>query len=81
MSEENQPHVIKLDGTYGAGPMTEVKVFTRVPDSNQMREETFMVPYLFLDVARISFMHMANLFAGFSLVSESKPTQLKDLGL
>jgi hypothetical protein len=71
----------KLDGTFGVGTMTEVKVYVRIPNSDQMREETFTVPYLFLDLSRMTTMHMMNLFAGFSLINEGKPNQLKELGL
>jgi hypothetical protein len=73
---------IITDGTYGTGNLTEVKVYTRLKDDpTQLREETFLVPYLFLDVGKIATMHAMNLFAGFSLVNEGKPSQLKELGL
>ncbi len=77
----DEPKQIKLDGTFGAGSLTEVKVYTRIPDSSQMREETYTIPYLFLDTNRIAFMHAVGLIAGFAIVSEQKSTQLKDLGL
>ena len=79
MSEDK--HAIQLDGTYGVGTLTEVKVFTRVPNSDQLREESFLVPYLFLDLSKITTMHMMNLFVGFQLINEGKPSQLKELGL
>jgi hypothetical protein len=79
MDENKQ--TIQLDGTFGVGTMTEVKVLIRIPGSDQMREESFMVPYLFLDLSKIATMHMMNLFAGFSLINEGKPSQLKELGL
>jgi hypothetical protein len=75
---------IPLDGTYGPGVMAEVKVYTRVDssgDSKQLREETFMVPYMFLDVGKIATMHLMNLYAGFSIINDGKPSQLKELGL
>lgn len=76
---ENQ---IPLDGTYGPGVMAEVKVYTRIAgDPKQLREETFMVPYMFLDVGKIATMHLMNLYAGFSIVNDGKPSQLKELGL
>jgi hypothetical protein len=78
---EDETKKYKLDGTFGVGTMTEVKVFTKVPNSNQLREETFMVPYLFLDLSRIATMQMMNLFVGFSLINEGKTNQLKELGL
>ena len=79
MSEDK--HTIQLDGTYGVGTLTEVKVFTRVPNSDQLREESFLVPYLFLDLSKIATMHMMNLFVGFQLINEGKPSQLKEVGL
>jgi hypothetical protein len=76
---ENQ---VPLDGTYGPGVMAEVKVYTRIAgDSKQLREETFMVPYMFLDVGKIATMHLMNLYAGFSIINDGKPSQLKELGL
>jgi hypothetical protein len=78
---EDQPQ-IKLDGTYGPGVMAEVKVYTRMAgDPKQLREETFLVPYMFLDVGKIATMHLMNLYAGFSIVNDGKPSQLKELGL
>jgi len=80
--DENQPTSIRLDGTYGAGTLTEVKVFTRlVNDPKQLKEETFLIPYMFLDVGKIATMQLMNLFAGFSIINEGKPSQLKELGL
>ena len=79
MSESDKP--ITLDGTYGAGTITQVKIYTRIPGSTELKEETFEVPYLFLDIGRIASMHLMNLFAGFTLVNEGKPNQLKELGL
>lgn len=72
---------IPLDGTFGTGNLTEIKVFTRVKDSSEMREETFTIPYMFLDIGIIATMHKMNLFAGFQLLNEGKPSQLKELGL
>jgi hypothetical protein len=73
---------IKQDGTYGPGVLAEVKVYTRMSgDLTQLREETFLVPYMFLDVGKIATMHLMNLYAGFSIVNEGKPSQLKELGL
>ena len=79
MDENKSP--IPLDGTWGVGTMAEVKVFTRVKNSDQLREESFMIPYMFLDLGMLAGMHKMNLFAGFSLITEGKPNGLKELGL
>ena len=79
--DEHEHKTIKLDGTFGAGTLTEVKVWVRVPNSEQLREETYTVPYLFLDLGRIANMHVLNLFAGFSLLNEGQTSRLKELGL
>lgn len=80
MDDKQEPKY-KLDGTFGVGVLTEVKVLVRIPNTDQIREETYTVPYLFLDLSRIATMHMMNLFAGFSLINEGKANQLKELGL
>jgi hypothetical protein len=76
-----KPEEIPLDGTFGVGTLTEIKVLTRIKDSSEMREETFTIPYMFLNVGMIATMHKMNLFAGFTLLNESKPTGLTELGL
>ena len=81
-NQDNTQQQIKLDGTYGPGVMAEVKVYTRIPgDMKSLREETFMIPYMFLDVGKIATMHLMNLYAGFAIVNDGKPSQLKELGL
>jgi hypothetical protein len=72
---------IPLDGTFGAGPLTEVKMFVRMKDSDKLREESFLIPYMFLNVSVIATMHKMNLFAGFTLINEGKPALLSELGL
>ena len=74
---------IMLDGTYGAGTMSKVVVYTRIPNSDEIREEEFVVPYLFLDIGKIATMQAMNLFAGFQIVNltKQKPAGLKELGL
>jgi hypothetical protein len=83
MSDENTRETIMLDGTYGPGTMSKVVVFTRIPDSDQIREEEFTIPYLFLDLGKIATMQAMNLFAGFQIINltKQKPSGLKELGL
>jgi hypothetical protein len=82
MADENS-HTIMLDGTYGPGTMSKVVVFTRIPNSDEVREEEFIIPYLFLDLGKIATMQAMNLFAGFQIVNltKQKPAGLKELGL
>jgi hypothetical protein len=81
--EEAMSETIMLDGTYGPGTMSKITVFTRIPGTEEVREEEFKIPYLFLDLGKIATMHAMNLFAGFQLVNltKEKPAGLKELGL
>ena len=73
---------IPLDGTYGGGVMAEVTIYTRVSaDSNSMREETFTVPYAFIDQAKLVGFNAAHLIAGFRILKLEKPSALRELGL
>jgi hypothetical protein len=86
MSEDNEQLPegvvrIPLDGTYGAGSMAEVSIYTRVPDTNDLREETFKFPYAFIDQARLVGYNAHHLIAGFKIIKTDKPNALRELGL
>ena len=84
MADEHthEPMMIPLDGTYGPGALTELTVYTKIKDSEEMREETFTIPYLFLDLAKISIINSLNLIAGYKILSSGNKVQgLKELGL
>ena len=73
---------IKLDGTYGAGPESEITIVTKNPDG-QLREATYIIPYFCLDMRRIQAMNDINFIVGYKVVKGDGPvgTGLKELGL
>lgn len=82
--QEKQQHriFIPLDGTYGAGPLAEVTVITKVPDTDQRKRETYEVPYFLIDIPRLMRMNDMNMILGFEIVKgEKTPSGLKELGL
>ena len=84
MSEDEIPEGvvrIPLDGTYGGGVMAEVTIYTRVPESNAVKEETFTFPYAFIDQAKLVGFNAAHLIAGFRILKTEKPNALRELGL
>ncbi len=85
MSEGNQQEgrmVIPLDGSYGCGPTCELTIITRIPETSQLREETYEVPYWLIHSSRLQAMNDMNFIAGYRIVKgEKTPPALKDLGL
>jgi hypothetical protein len=74
--------IIPLDGSYGAGPLADITVITKVPDSDKLKRETYQIPYFLLDIPRMMRMNDANLILGFEIVKgEKTPSGLKELGL
>ena len=85
MSEENERPKntieIPLDGSYGGGPVAELSIFTKT-EGGGMKEETFAVPYFFINTKRLEFFNEANLILGYKLLKgERTPPGLKELGL
>ena len=83
-NNEEQQHriLIPLDGSYGAGPLAEVTITTKVPDTDQRKRETYEIPYFLIDIPRLMRMNDANLILGFEVVKgEKTPSGLKELGL
>jgi hypothetical protein len=72
---------IRLDGSYGAGPVSELTIITRTEGGGQ-REEIFQVPYFMIDTKRLQAFNDINLILGYKLVKgEKTPPGLKELGL
>lgn len=73
---------IPLDGTYGAGPEAELTIITKTEDG-RMKETSYTIPYLCLDMTRIQRFSDVNLIAGFKIVKfNGKATAgLRELGL
>jgi len=79
---EQHRMIIPLDGSYGAGPLAEVTIITKMPDTNQQKRETFNIPFFLIDIPRLLRLNDANLILGFSVVKgEKTPSGLKELGL
>lgn len=73
---------IPLDGTYGMGALAELSIYTRVSkDSNELKEETFTVPYTLIDQTKLLGFNAAHLIAGFKIIKLQKPSALRELGL
>lgn len=73
---------IPLDGTYGAGPDSELTIITKSEDG-RLREATYTVPYYCLDMRKIQAMNDINFIMGYKVVkSEGQVSPgLKALGL
>jgi hypothetical protein len=85
MSDEEQgkEHTIQipLDGSYGGGPVAELSIFTKT-EGGGMKEETFAIPYFFIDTKRLQIFNDANLILGYRLIKGERTLPgLKELGL
>lgn len=74
---------IPLDGSYGAGPVCEVTIVTKVSeDDDRRKEESFTVPYFLVDKAVLQKMTDINFILGYQIVKNEKINPaLKELGL
>ena len=85
MEQDNeQPNMIRipLDGTFGAGPDSELTIITK-GENGQLRETTYVVPYFCLHLRAIQQMSDINFIMGYKVVKGDGPvnTGLKALGL
>ena len=83
MDNEQNPNYVKipLDGTFGAGPDTELVIVTATEDGRH-RETTYTVPYYCINMVALMKMCDINLILGYKVVkSEARASGLKDLGL
>lgn len=73
---------IPLDGTYGAGPDSEITIITKNPDG-QLREATYTIPYYCLNMRAVQQMNDINFIMGYRIVKGEGPVNsgLKALGL
>ena len=82
-NENEQPQVvqIKLDGSYGPGPMCELTITTKTDGGN--RNETFTIPYLLVDTKRLQYMSNMNFIVGFAIIKhpDARLAGLRELGL
>jgi hypothetical protein len=80
--EQEGRQIIPLNGTYGAGPETALTIMTKTEDG-KIRETTYTVPYLCLDMRKIQTMCDINFIVGYSIVKGEGQVSpgLKELGL
>ena len=71
---------IKLDGSYGYGPLAELTIYTKNPEGGR-KEETFTIPYMLIDFSKLHAIDYIHLILGYSICKLEKPDQLKSLGL
>ena len=84
MSDEQEQgkYVIPLDGSYGAGPTCELSIITKIPETGQLQESTYEIPYWLIHTTRLQSMNDLNFIVGYKIVKGDKtPPALKDLGL
>jgi hypothetical protein len=73
--------MVRLDGSYGAGPLADLTIITKDENGNR-RRETFQIPYFLIDIPGLMKLNGVNLILGFELVKgENTPSALKDLGI
>jgi hypothetical protein len=85
MDQDNeQPGMVRipLNGTFGAGPESEITIITKNPDG-QLREITYVIPYFCLNMSFVQRMNDLNFIVGYKIVKGDGPTAsgLKELGL
>ena len=84
MAENEQPQEnvkrIPTDGSYGAGTLSELTIYSRTPEGST-KEETFTIPYLLIDFGHLVALDAMHLILGYKVIKVDKPDQMKDLGL
>lgn len=75
--EQKQP---ARDGSYGAGTLSELTVYSRTADG-ATKEETFTIPYLLINFGHLVALDAMHLILGYKVIKVDKPDQMKDLGL
>jgi hypothetical protein len=84
MAENEQPQEnvrkVPTDGSYGAGTLSELTVYSRTPDG-ATREETFTIPYLLINFGHLVALDAMHLILGYRVIKIDKPDTMKELGL
>lgn len=84
--EQNEPQrelvQIRLDGSFGPGPMSELSIITK-GEGGVNRTETFVIPYLLIDTKRLQYMSDMNFIVGFGITKapDARLAGLRELGL
>lgn len=78
--EQQQGTGVKLDGSYGAGVMSELTLYTRTEDGGE-KAETFTFPFALINMEFLNAFNKMHLILGYKLIKVAAPSQLKELGL
>lgn len=89
MADENeqqqQPQMamIKLDGSFGAGPRAHLTIMTKAKEGGGTTSEMFEIPYLLIDTKRVQYMCDMNFIEGYTIHKEpdARLAALRELGL
>lgn len=79
MSEDQEPKKVQQDGSYGAGILSELTIYSRTEDGGT-KEETFTIPYLLINFSHLVALDAMHLILGYRVIKVAKPDQMKDLG-
>ena len=84
MTDNEQPDgkvLIRLDGSFGPGPMAELTITTKTEGGEQT--VAYTVPYVLIDKKAIQSMSDMNLIVGFGIKKQpdARLAALRDLGL
>jgi hypothetical protein len=73
---------IRLDGSYGPGPMAELTITTKTETGGETSVQ-FTIPYLLIDMKRLQYMSDINLIVGYGVKKqpEARLAGLRELGL
>ena len=84
MADNEQPDgkvLIRLDGSFGPGPMAELTITTKTEGGEQT--VAYTVPYVLIDKKAIQSMSDMNLIVGFGIKKQpdARLAALRELGL
>lgn len=78
--QEQQGKKAPTDGSYGAGTLSELTIFSKMDDGST-KEETFTIPYLLINFSHLVALDGMHFILGYKVIKVAKPDQMKDLGL
>jgi len=80
-NEQPQSNLIRLDGSYGSGPMAELTITTKTEGGDQTIAYT--VPYVLIDKKTLQVMSDLNLIVGYGIKKQpdARLAGLRELGL
>lgn len=78
--EQQEGRRVPTDGSYGAGPLSELTIYTTLPEGGT-KEETFTIPYLLINWGHLVSIDALHLIQGYKVIKNVRPDQMKDLGI